>query len=171
MFHGLGQRGVERGRDARRILVRGEIERPGLAFLVGKLWIADGVGKIGVRSFEASPRGLDVRADRGKAGLGQSGDRARGRLCLRRRGRHGAADRAGEREQRRRQRASDGVCSGAARERHGMREQSLSLVMETLGGFPNLPAMVRAEQSSSASHAFASPSRRPDEMWLMNGTG
>jgi len=29
------------------------------------------------------------------------------------------------------------------------------IVMETLGGFPNLPAMVRAEQSSAAPHAFA----------------
>jgi hypothetical protein len=27
-------------------------------------------------------------------------------------------------------------------------------VMETLEGFPNLPAMVRAEQSSAAPHAF-----------------
>jgi hypothetical protein len=27
------------------------------------------------------------------------------------------------------------------------------VVMETLGGFPNLPAMVRAERSSAASHA------------------
>jgi hypothetical protein len=27
--------------------------------------------------------------------------------------------------------------------------------METLGGFPNLPAVVRAEQSSAASHALA----------------
>jgi hypothetical protein len=26
--------------------------------------------------------------------------------------------------------------------------------METLDGFPNLPAMVRAEQSSAAPHAF-----------------
>ena len=26
--------------------------------------------------------------------------------------------------------------------------------METLGGFPNLPAMVRAEQSSAAPHAY-----------------
>ena len=32
--------------------------------------------------------------------------------------------------------------------------------METLGGFPNLPAMVRAEQSSAAPHAFASPADR-----------
>jgi hypothetical protein len=29
-----------------------------------------------------------------------------------------------------------------------------TIVMETLGGFPNLPAMVRAEQSSAAPHAF-----------------
>jgi len=29
-----------------------------------------------------------------------------------------------------------------------------TIVMETLAGFPNLPAMVRAEQSSAAPHAF-----------------
>jgi apolipoprotein D and lipocalin family protein len=32
-----------------------------------------------------------------------------------------------------------------------------TIVMGTLGGFPNPPAMVRAEQSSAAPHAFTSP--------------
>jgi hypothetical protein len=42
--------------------------------------------------------------------------------------------------------------------------------METLEGFPNLPAMVRAEQSSAAPHAFAA---RPslNLVRLMNNAG
>ena len=55
--------------------------------------------------------------------------------------------------------------------RRGEARRLPTIVMETLGGFPNLPAMVRAEQSSAAPHAFCLARAKFQLVRLMNNAG